>query len=483
MISFFISIIALCLGYFLYSKFIERIFGIDPERKTPAVTMADGVDYVIMPQWKIFLIQFLNIAGLGPIFGAVAGAMWGPAAFLWIVLGSIFAGGVHDYFSGMLSLKHSGESITETTGRYLGNGMKQFMRAFTILLMIMLGAVFIMGPAKILDDMTSGIGGGVTMWVWIIFVYYVLSTVLPIDKIIGRLYPVFGVALLFMAVGITVAMFAQGLEIPELTMSNLTNQHASPEKFPLFPMLFVTVACGAISGFHASQSPMMARCMTNEKQGRSIFYGAMITEGVVALIWAAISMSFFGGVSELNDVMIAEKGNAAYIVSQISNSLLGQLGGILALLGVVAAPITSGDTAFRSARLIVADFTKAKQGSIKNRLLISIPLFAAGYALTLIDFGIVWRYFAWVNQSLATIVLWTITAYLIKERKLFWVTLIPAAFMSAVVISYILVAPEGFSLPTEVSYAIGIGAAVLLTAFALLKAYRVQEKPELEVAK
>lgn len=483
MISFFLSIVALLLGYLLYSKFIEKIFGVDPVRETPAITMADGVDYVPMPQWKIFLIQFLNIAGLGPIFGAVAGAMWGPSAFLWIVLGSIFAGGVHDYFSGMLSLRHNGESVTETTGRYLGGGMKQLMRVFTIILMIMLGAVFIMGPAKILDGMTEGIGGGTSMWIWIIFAYYVLSTVLPIDKMIGKLYPVFGVALLFMAVGIMVVMFAQGLPVPELTMANLTNMHNTPEKFPLFPMLFVTVACGAISGFHSSQSPMMARCMTNEKQGRSIFYGAMITEGVVALIWAAISMSFFGGVRELNDTLVEQQGNAAYVVSIISNSLLGKIGGILALLGVVAAPITSGDTAFRSARLIVADFTKLKQESFKNRLLISIPLFLAGYGLTLFDFGIVWRYFAWTNQTLATVVLWMITAYLIQERKPYWVTLVPAVFMTAVATSYILVAPEGFSLPVNISHAVGITVALVLLVVTLIKANKKKDEPLLEAVK
>ncbi|WP_460924306.1 carbon starvation CstA family protein [Pontibacter brevis] len=483
MVSFFLSIVALLLGYLVYSKFIEKIFGVNPEQKTPAITMADGVDYVPMPQWKIFLIQFLNIAGLGPIFGAVAGAMWGPSAFLWIVLGSVFAGGVHDYFSGMLSLRHNGESVTETTGRYLGVGMKQLMRVFTIILMIMLGAVFIMGPAKILDGMTDGIGGGASMWIWIIFAYYVLSTVLPIDKVIGKLYPVFGVALLFMAVGIMVVMFAQGLPVPELTMANLTNMHSTPEKFPLFPMLFVTVACGAISGFHSSQSPMMARCMTNEKQGRSIFYGAMITEGVVALIWAAISMSFFGGVRELNNTLVEQQGNAAYVVSIISNSLLGKIGGVLALLGVVAAPITSGDTAFRSARLIVADFTKLKQESFKNRLLISIPLFLAGYGLTLFDFGIVWRYFAWTNQTLATVVLWMITAYLIQERKLYWVTLVPAVFMTAVATSYILVAPEGFSLPVNVSYAVGMTVALVLLVVTLVKANKKKDEPLLEAAK
>ncbi|AKQ46570.1 carbon starvation protein CstA [Rufibacter radiotolerans] len=483
MISFFVSVLALIVGYMVYSKVVERIFGADPNRPTPAITMEDGVDYVALPQWKIFLIQFLNIAGLGPIFGAVAGAMWGPAAFLWIVLGSIFAGGVHDYFSGMLSLRHGGESITETTGRYLGNGMKQFMRVFTIILMVMLGAVFIMGPAKILDGISGGAGGGVTMWVWIIFVYYFLSTILPIDKLIGRLYPLFGVAMLFMAVGISFIMFKDGLHIPEITFDSLYNQHSSPETFPLFPMLFVTVACGAISGFHASQSPMMARCMTNEKQGRSIFYGAMITEGVVALIWAAISMSFFGGVRELNETMVQQGGNAAWVVSEISHSLLGKVGGVLALLGVVAAPITSGDTAFRSARLIVADFMKSDQGPFKNRILISIPLFAAGYALTLIDFGVVWRYFAWTNQSLATVVLWVVTAYLIEEKKQFWVSLVPAVFMTAVATSYILVAPEGFQLPVMIAYGVGFSVALLLLAFTLFKVYRSKQAPAMQLVK
>lgn len=466
----------LIIGYKLYSKVVERIFGIDPNRPTPAIALQDGVDFVPLPKWKIFLIQFLNIAGLGPIFGAVAGAMWGPSSFLWIVLGSIFAGGVHDYFSGMLSLRHGGESITETTGRFLGTGMKQFMRVFTVVLMVMLGAVFIMGPAKILDDLFQGAGGGITMWVWGIFLYYFLSTILPIDQLIGKLYPLFGVAMLFMAIGISFVMFQDGLHVPEITMDSLQNLHSDPGAFPMFPMLFVTVACGAISGFHASQSPLMARCMTNEKQGRGIFYGAMITEGIVALIWAAISMSFFGGVKELNEVMAQQNGNAAWVVSTISNSLLGKVGGVLALLGVVAAPITSGDTAFRSARLIIADFMKSNQKPIRNRFLISIPLFAAGYALTLVDFGIVWRYFAWTNQSLATVVLWVITAYLIQEGKWFWVSLVPAVFMTAVATSYILVAPEGFQLPTRIAYLVGVGVASLPLSLALYKAYSRPEK-------
>ncbi|MFS8617637.1 MAG: carbon starvation protein A [Solitalea sp.] len=460
MITFIISILLLLSGYFFYSRLVERIFVIDPKKATPATSMADGVDYLVLPGWKIFLIQFLNIAGLGPIFGAVAGAMWGPVAFLWIALGSVLAGGVHDYFSGMLSLRHNGKSISEIAGMYLGTGVKQFMRAFTVILLVMVGAVFLVGPARILADMTSGyVDFG--FWVATIFGYYILSTILPIDKVIGKVYPVFGFALLFMAAGILVMMFWNGLAVPELTISNLfSNQHERAGSFPVFPMLFITIACGAISGFHATQSPLMARCMSNERQGRAIFYGTMITEGIVAMIWAAISMCFFGGVGELNGVMASNGGNAALVVNEICITLLGTVGGALALLGVVAAPITSGDTAFRGARLIVADFTKIKQGPFRNRLLIAAPLFLCGYLLTLIDFGIIWRYFAWTNQTLATIVLWTITVWLIRESKAYWIALVPAVFMTSVVVSYILVAPEGFNLPAPLSQ--GIGAATAL---------------------
>ena len=459
MITFFICILALLLGYFIYSKFIERIEKIDPDQQTPAYKLNDGVDFVPMPWWRVFLIQFLNIAGLGPIFGAVAGAMWGPVAFLWIVLGSIFAGAVHDYFSGMLSIRHDGLSITEIVGIYLGKGTKQFMRAFTVILMVIVGAVFIMGPAKILSGLTPE-SLTMTFWVWVVFFYYVLATMLPIDKIIGKIYPVFGLALVFMAAGLIIALIFKGYHIPELTLSNFSNLHTKAEKFPVFPMMFITIACGAISGFHATQSPMMARCITNVKLGRRVFYGAMITEGVVALIWAAIGMSFYGGVKELNEVMTANQGNAAFIVNEISNSLLGKFGGLLALLGVVAAPITSGDTAFRSARLIVADFLRFKQGPIINRLMISVPLFGAGYLLTRIDFSIIWRYFAWSNQTLAMIVLWAITVYLFKAGKMYWVTLLPAVFMTAVITTYLLFAPEGFSLSMEISYLFGIAISI-----------------------
>lgn len=473
MITLIISLVVLLAGFLYYSSFLERIEGADGGRATPAMTMTDGVDYVPLPWWRVFLIQFLNIAGLGPIFGAVAGAMWGPVAYLWIVLGGIFAGAVHDYFSGMLSIRHKGLSITEIIGIYMGKGMKQFARVFTVFLMILVGAVFITGPAKILEGITPDFFT-MTFWVWVVFIYYILATMLPIDKIIGRIYPVFGFALLFMAVGLITALLVRGYHIPELTLANLRNFHAEPGKFPVFPMLFITIACGAISGFHATQSPLMARCITNEKLGRRVFYGAMITESVVAMIWATISMSFFGGIRELNGVMAEHQGNAAWVVNVISNELLGKFGGFLALLGVVAAPITSGDTAFRSARLIVADFLGFKQGPVKNRLLISIPLFAIGLLLTQIDFSIIWRYFAWANQTLATLVLWTITIYLLRSGKNYWITLLPALMMTAVITTYLLLAPEGFALTKAIAYSAGAGCTVL-SAVAFW-AYKVKNK-------
>lgn len=471
MITFIISIIALVAGYAFYSKYLERVIKADPERVTPATTLNDGVDYVPMSWWRVFLIQFLNIAGLGPIFGAIAGAMWGPVAFLWIVLGTIFAGGVHDYFSGMLSVRHNGKSITEIIGIYLGKQAKQIMRIFAIVLLILVGVVFISGPAGLLAGLTPK-SLDFTFWVWVIFFYYILATLLPIDKIIGKVYPVFGFALLFMAVSLITALIVKGYHIPELTVENFKNFHHNKENLPVFPMMFITIACGAISGFHATQSPLMARCLKNEKEGRKVFYGAMATEGVVALVWAAISMSFFHGIKGLNEVMIAQNGNAAWVVNEVSYSLLGTFGAILAILGVVAAPITSGDTAFRSARLTIADLLRTSQKPIKNRLIITIPLFAIGFTLTRINFDVIWRYFAWANQTLATVVLWTITVYLLqqKKKKYYLITLIPALFMTAVVTTYIMLAPEGFALSKPISYSIGIFCVILtLTLFLIYK--------------
>lgn len=470
MITFIVSIAALVAGYALYSKYLERVMKADPQRPTPATTLTDGIDYVPMPWWRVFLIQFLNIAGLGPIFGAIAGAMWGPVAFLWIVLGTIFAGGVHDYFSGMLSVRHDGKSITEIIGIYLGKQAKQIMRIFAIVLLILVGVVFISGPAGLLAGLTPT-SLDFTFWVWVIFIYYILATLLPIDKIIGKIYPVFGFALLFMAVSLITALIVKGYHIPELTAENFKNFHHNKENLPIFPMMFITIACGAISGFHATQSPLMARCLKNEKEGRKVFYGAMVTEGVVALVWAAISMSFFNGLKGLNDVMIAQNGNAAWVVNEVSYSLLGTFGAILAILGVVAAPITSGDTAFRSARLTIADLLKTSQKPIKNRLVITIPLFAIGFLLTKINFDVIWRYFAWANQTLAAVVLWTITVYLCqKKNKYYLITLIPALFMTAVVTTYIMLAPEGFSLSKPISY--GMGLFFVILTFTLFFIYK-----------
>ncbi len=457
MITFIVCIVALILGYVIYGKFVEKKFGIDPERATPAIAKEDGVDFVPMKWGKIFLIQFLNIAGLGPIFGAIAGALWGPWAFVWIVVGCIFGGAVHDYFSGMLSVRHGGASIPEVVGKYLGPGFKNFMRVFAVLLLILVGVVFIKGPAAILNGLT---GMDVTVLIGIIFVYYLLATLIPIDKLIGKVYPIFGVSLLIMAVGIAGALIFGGYEIPEIVPSNLINMHSEPGSHPIFPMLFITIACGAISGFHSTQSPLMARCITNEKQGRKIFYGTMIAEGIVAMIWAAAAMAFFGGVRELGETMNQPGHNAAWVVNEICGSLLGKIGGFLAILGVVAAPITSGDTAFRSARLTIADAFKLNQSTIAKRLAVTLPLFVIGFLLTQVNFAIIWRYFGWANQTIATLVLWTAAMYMVTQKRSAWFVLVPATFMTAVVTTYILIAPEGFTMSHVIAYPIGIITAV-----------------------
>ncbi|MDO4165561.1 MAG: carbon starvation protein A [Bacteroides sp.] len=459
MITFTLCLLALIAGYFIYGRFVERVFGPD-DRKTPALTKADGVDYIPLPTWKIFMIQFLNIAGLGPIFGAIMGAKFGSASYLWIVLGSIFAGATHDYLAGMLSIRHDGESLPEIIGRYLGVTTKQVMRGFTVILMILVGAVFVAGPAGLLAKLTPEVLD-TTFWIIVVFLYYILATLLPIDKIIGKIYPLFAIALLFMAVGILVMLYVKHPPIPELT-EGLQNTHPDASLLPIFPIMFVSIACGAISGFHATQSPLMARCMTSERHGRPVFYGAMITEGIVALIWAAAATSFFhdNGMDETN---------AAVIVDSITKSWLGPVGGILAVLGVIAAPITSGDTAFRSARLIVADFLGLEQKSMRRRLYICIPMFLLAIALLLYSlkdaagFDLIWRYFAWSNQTLSVFTLWAITVYLVRVRKghYFYITYIPALFMTAVCTTYICVAPEGFGLGVQYAAVIAILAAVV----------------------
>ena len=472
MYSFLISIVALVLGYLLYGAFVERAFGPDPARRTPAIEKADGVDFIVMPTWKVYMIQFLNIAGTGPIFGAIMGAKFGPASYLWIVLGCIFAGAVHDYMCGMLSVRHGGASFPDLVGDYLGKRTQKVMLVFSVVLLLLVGTVFVYSPALILGDIAGdGTRGSIMLWVGIIFVYYLIATLLPIDKVIGKIYPVFAVALLFMAVALMVCLFIKWPSLPEVWDGlGGWSEKAGLKDQPIFPCLFITIACGAISGFHATQSPLMARCIKSEKLGRPVFYGSMITEGLVALVWAAVSSWFFfdGGAAAVGSDTSAA---APTVVTKVSENWLGLTGGILAILGVVAAPITSGDTAFRSARLIIADFVHLPQKAIGRRLTIAVPLFVASALLLWYNiadangFNTVWRYFGWSNQALAVFMLWTATAYFVKKKGGLWylITLLPALFMTAVCLTFILVDKIGFRLPQSLAPWIGLGTFVIFT--------------------
>ncbi|KTA82880.1 carbon starvation CstA family protein [Aeromonas salmonicida] len=461
MIWFFLCVGLLVAGYFIYGKFIERIFGPKPERATPAITMADGVDYVPMSDKKVYLVQLLNIAGVGPIFGPILGALYGPVAMLWIVFGCIFAGAVHDYFSGMLSVRAKGASVPTVVGEHLGTVAKHFMNLFAVVLLMLVGVVFVLSPAGLLANLTST---DLVYWIVAIFAYYILATIVPIDKIIGRFYPIFGALLVFMSVGLIIGLIVSGKGFYNTGM-DFSNLH--PTELPLWPLLFITIACGAVSGFHATQSPLMARCMQNEKSGRFIFYGAMIGEGVIALIWCTLGLSFYDSTEALNATMAS--GGPAAVVHEVSTSLLGTVGGILAILGVVILPITSGDTAFRSARLIVADFLNLTQKPMAKRLLIAIPMFILGFIISKAEFGVIWRYFGWANQTTAVIMLWAAAAYLAKEGKLHWVCTIPAMFMTAVVFTYLANAPIGFGLEMGISTVIGLASTAAITIAFLLK--------------
>lgn len=497
MITFSISLVALILGYLVYGKFVERVFGPD-DRPTPAVAHPDGIDFMVLPNWKIFTIQFLNIAGTGPIFGTIMGAWYGPVAYLWIVFGCIFAGAMHDYMAGMISLRLDGAGQPEIVGRYLGNATRKVMLVFTVLMLIIVGAVFVYSPAIILKD----IWGSQYMWVVVIFAYYLVATLLPINKIIGKIYPVFAVALLFMALSVLIGLFVKMPQLPEL-WSNLDDANLNPvkswlgtesfvEKNPLFPGLFITIACGAISGFHATQSPLMARCMKDERLGRPIFYGAMVTEGVVALVWTTISMYFFyyGGwrevvPQEIADEFVKNTANGATLVTTFSapkvveyicNSWLGTFGGIIALLGVVAAPITTGDTALRSARLIVAETLGLEQHSIRRRLYVSIPIFISAILILLWQIGspngfnVIWQYFGWANQALSVFTLWALTVFMVKTHRPYIITLVPALFMTAVCFTFIFVSPQALDLHGALGY--GLGAAVVVLSLVWFYAWK-----------
>ncbi|MBR3485536.1 MAG: carbon starvation protein A [Bacteroidales bacterium] len=475
MISFILALLALVAGYFFYGRFVERVFGAD-DRPTPAVSKADGVDFMVLPSWKIFMIQFLNIAGTGPIFGAIMGAKFGPAAYLWIVFGCIFAGAVHDYLSGMLSVRHGGANLPDLIGTYLGKTTKTVMLIFSVLMLMMVGAVFVFSPAKILGGMWEPAFavahlGKYGFWIAIVFIYYIIATMLPIDKIIGRIYPLFAFALIFMAISLMVVLFVKFPDIPEVWEGLKDTPGGALTKNPIFPCLFISIACGAISGFHATQSPLMARCMDHEKKGRPIFYGAMITEGAVALIWATVASYFFYGKPEPAFQLIpggAEAiGDAPSIVNLVCNEWLGVFGGILALLGVVAAPITSGDTALRSARLIIADFLNLEQRSIRKRLYICLPLFAAVFALLMWQmndasgFEKLWGWFGWSNQTLSVFTLWTLTVYLAIEKKPYVITLVPALFMTWVCTTFFVYSPNSLGLNLYLSYGIGFAAVLV----------------------
>ena len=462
-----VALVVLIVGYFVYGTFVSRIVGVDPNRVTPAYTRCDNVDYIPMPTWKVFLIQFLNIAGLGPIFGAIMGIMFGPAAFLWIVFGTLFAGAVHDFCAAFISLRSGGMSLPQIIGDQLGKRIKQVMNVLTILLMVLIAAVFVLNPADIIAGMTPDYLDR-AVWVIAIFGYYILATLLPIDKLIGNLYPLFGFALLFMAAGLLVVLIFGDYNLTIGWEEGVGNRYieSSREAHPIFPMMFVSIACGAISGFHATQSPMMARCLKNERLALPVFYGAMVAEGVVALVWAAAAIAFAGGYEELGQYLSDGK-PVGVLVKEISVSQLGAIGGLLALLGVVAAPITSGDTALRSARLIAADIFRLDQTKISHRLMISLPLFGLTYLIMNIDYNVMWRYFAWVNQTLAMVTLWAITVWLARNRKLYFISLVPALFMTVVCVNYILFAPnpEGLGMSPVLATSIGIGVAVILLGF------------------
>ena len=483
MITFIVSILLLVAGYFLYGKLVGKYLDVDPSRKTPAYELADGVDFTPMPTWKVFVIQFLNIAGLGPIFGAVSGAAFGPAAYIWIVVGCIFMGAVHDFFAGMMSVRNGGVNMPELTAKYLGNGMKVFLNIVVIFLLIAVGVSFVIGPSGLMQNLT---GVSKEIWLYVIFGYYIIATLLPIDKIIGSIYPFMGAILLFMAFGVGVMLMVGDIngthEMLELTPSVLKNWHSNPEQNLIFPMMFIVISCGAISGFHATQSPMMARCLKNEKFARSVFYGAMIAEGIVAMIWASAAIAYCGGPEGLNNAMtsvgteingvIVRNAQAADLVDMICKSWLGKVGAVIAILGVVICPITSGDTAFRSLRLSLADMLKYDQKPVFKRLVICLPIFAVAFMFCKVDFSTAWSYLGIANQVLAAIVMWTASAYLINKGKPHWMCSIPAAFLTFICVCFILVAPLGFGLAPIVGYVAGIVTAIALFVYCVIKGTR-----------
>ena len=459
MYSFFICFIVLIVSYFVYGKFIERISGVDETRQTPAFRLEDGVDYIPMSKIKNFLVHFLNIAGLGPIFGAIQGALFGPVAFIWITLGTIFIGGVHDFFSGFMSMRNDGLTMPNIISKYLGTKIQKIMAVLIVITGILVSATFAKGAADLLTTLTDI---PVLIWITVIFIYFLIATVFPVDKIIGRVYPIFGALLLLMAVLMTGALILNpGYSIPEFTTQGLYLTDKS-----IFPYLFVTIACGAISGFHASQSPIVARCVENERDARPVFFGAMVLEGLVALCWAAIAMAFFHGQPQLAVIYGTTPSVGVY---EMAKTLVGPIGLVLTIIGVVICPITSGDTALRSSRITIADELNLNHEKMISRLKIAVPLFLVAFGLTFIDFSLIWRYFAWSQLIVATIVLYSASAYLRKTEKPYIIALIPAIVCTLIAFGYILQSPEGLRLPSMISNIISIIATAITTIIFLKK--------------
>ncbi|HOA62168.1 MAG: carbon starvation protein A [Verrucomicrobia bacterium] len=495
MIAFVTGLILLVGGYFFYGRVVAATVRPDPNRLTPAIALADGMDYVPMPTWRVYLIQLLNIAGLGPVFGPILGALWGPQVFLWVVLGCIFGGAVHDLLTGTMSIRNRGAGLPDLIGHYMGNAARQFSTFFILLLMVLVGTVFVKGPALLLVSVlpSETVGGwfgeaakewlsqtyrGHGMWLWIvmvsIYVYYLAATLLPIDKIIGRFYPFFAAALLVMVVGLGIAILRGQIVVPPFTLKNL-----HPEQLPAWPLIFITVSCGAVSGFHATQSPLMARCLKSERHLRLVFYGAMIAEGLIALVWASVAQGFYGSHDDLAAVLLKPGGGGpGAVVHDACTATMGVFGGGLAILGVVVLPITSGDTAFRVSRLILADYFHVSQVRFLNRSLLITPLFVISFALNFVDFSVIWRYFGWANQALAAVALWGGTIFLARRRTRWWLAFVPAVFMTVVTATYILVEDVGFRLNPTLGAWLGLLIGAAAAAWFLVRLPKLPVEPE-----
>lgn len=492
MLAFVCGLVLLVGGYFFYGRLTSATVKPDPARVTPAIARADGVDYVAMPTWRVYLVQLLNIAGLGPVFGPILGALWGPQVFLWVVFGCILGGAVHDFLVGAMSIRNDGAGLPDLIGHYLGTPARHVSTFFILLLMLLVGTVFVKGPALLLVELlpaeTVGAwlgpaaGGwlsssffGLSAWLWlvmlVIYVYYVLATLLPIDTIIGRFYPFFALALLVMVAGLGYSLLTGGIPMPTFTLDNL-----HPKHLPAWPLIFITVSCGAVSGFHATQSPMMARCLKSEKHMRLVFYGAMISEGVIALVWAGVAQGFYGGSAGLAAALAT--GGPGAVVHDTCIATMGLAGGILAVLGVVVLPITSGDTAFRVGRLILADYFRVPQTRIVNRYILAVPLFALSLALNFVDFAVIWRYFGWANQTLAAVALWCGAVFLARRRSRWWLAFVPAVFMTVVTASYILVEDVGFGLNPQWGTILGVVTGVASAVFFLAMLPRLEPEED-----